>query len=83
MVIPPGWQPDEFHTEQRRQARAERNVRGERRRSRWLIVLGALVAALQLPWELIGLPGLGIVTMPIGVFMMIGGALQLLLERGE
>lgn len=83
MVVPPQWQPEEFHTEQRRQARAERNVLGERRRSIGLIAGGALVVALQLPWVLIGLPGLGIITMPIGLFMMIGGGIQLLLERGE
>jgi hypothetical protein len=83
VVVPPGWQPEEFNTEQRRQERAERNVHSERGRSRLLVIGGALLLAAELPAILAGWSGLGLILVPLGLFMAIGGAIQLLLERGE
>lgn len=83
MVVPPGWQPEEFNTEQRRQARAENNVRAERGRSRLLVIVGVLLIVAEIPAILLGWPGLGIILVPMGLFMVIGGVLQLALERGD
>ena len=82
MVVPPIWQEDNPRDERERQEIVARNVRGERHRSLALVIGGALVLACLLPAVLAGLPGLGILIVPTGMFMVIGGGIQLLFERG-
>lgn len=82
MVVPPIWQEENPRDERERQEIVARNVRGEQRRSWALIIGGAILLACLLPAMLAGLPGLGIVIVPTGLFMMIGGAIQVLFERG-
>lgn len=82
MVVPPIWQQDNPRDEHERQEIAARNVRGEQRRSWALIIGGTLLLACMLPAVLAGLPGLGILIVPTGLFMLIGGGIQLLFERG-
>ena len=82
MVVPPIWQEDNPRDERERQEIVARNVRSEQRRSRALVIGGALVLACMLPAVLAGLPGLGLVIIPTGLFMVIGGGIQLLFERG-
>lgn len=82
MVVPPLWQQDNPRDERERHEIVERNVRGERRRSWALIGGGGLLLACMLPAILAGLPGLGILIIPTSLFMLIGGAIQLLFERG-
>ena len=82
MVVPPIWQDDNPRDERERQEIVARNVRAERRRS-WLLVAGGVIVLLgMLPAILAGLPGVGILIIPLGLFMLIGGAIQLLFERG-
>jgi hypothetical protein len=82
MVVPPIWQDENPRDERQRQEIVARNVRGERRRSMALVIGGALLLASLLPAVLAGWPGLGIIIIPTGLFMMIGGGIQLLFERG-
>lgn len=82
MVVPPIWQDDNPRDERQRQEIVARNVRGERRRSLALVIGGALLLACLLPAVLAGWPGLGIIIIPAGLFMIIGGGIQLLFERG-
>lgn len=82
MVVPPIWQQDNPRDERERQQIVERNVRSEHRRSWALVIGGALLLACMLPAILAGLPGLGILIVPTGLFMVIGGGIQLLFERG-
>jgi hypothetical protein len=82
MVVPPIWQEDNPRDERERQEIVARNVRSERRRSWLLIVGGALILACMIPALLAGLPGLGLLIVPIGLFMVIGGAIQISFERG-
>lgn len=82
MVVPPIWQEDNSRDERERQEIVARNVRSEQRRSLALVIGGFVVLACLLPAALAGLPGLGIVIVPTGLFMVIGGGIQLLFERG-
>jgi predicted phage tail protein len=82
LVVPPIWQEDNPRDERQRQEIVARNVRSERRRSLALVIGGLLVLACMLPAVLAGLPGLGIIIVPTGMFMVIGGGIQLLFERG-
>jgi hypothetical protein len=82
MVVPPIWQEDNPRDERERQEIVARNVRSERRRSWLLIIGGALILACMIPAVLAGLPGLGLLIVPIGLFMIIGGAIQISFERG-
>lgn len=82
MVVPPLWQEDNPRDERERQAIVARNVRSERRRSWALMIGGAILLAGMLPAILAGWPGLGIVIVPTGLFMMIGAGIQILFERG-
>ena len=82
MVVPPIWQDDNPRDERERQEIVARNVRSEQRRSLALVIGGLLVLASLLPAILAGLPGLGIIIVPTGLFMVIGGGIQLLFERG-
>ena len=82
MVVPPIWQEDNPRDERERQEIVARNVRSEQRRSRALVIGGALVLACMLPAVLAGLPGSGLIIIPTGLFMVIGGGIQLLFERG-
>ncbi len=82
MVLPPIWEQDNPREEHERQAIVARNVRSESRRS-WALVIGGIVLLMcMIPALLVGLPGLGIVIVPTGLFMIIGGGIQLLFERG-
>ena len=82
MVVPPIWQDDNPRDERQRQEIVARNVRSERRRSLALVAGGAILLAMMLPAILAGLPGLGLIIVPTGLFMVIGGGVQLLFERG-
>ncbi len=83
MVVPPSWQPSEFNDERTRQQRVEKNIRRDTRRS-WMLVIAGVVLILGLiPAILFDLPGLGIILVPLGMFMIIGGAIQLIFERGD
>ncbi|MGH9175473.1 MAG: hypothetical protein ACRD1H_14000 [Vicinamibacterales bacterium] len=82
MVVPPIWQDDNPRDERERQEIVARNVQAERRRSWALVAGGAVVLLGMLPAILAGLPGLGILIVPLGLFMLIGGAIQLIFERG-
>lgn len=82
MVVPPIWEQDNPRDERERQQIVERNVRSETRRSWTLIIGGGVLLASLLPAVLVGFPGLGILIVPTGLFMVIGGAIQLLFERG-
>ena len=83
MVVPPSWQPDEFNDERTRQDRAEKNVRRDARGSWTLVIVGILLILGLIPAILVNLPGLGIILVPLGMFMIIGGAIQLIFERGD
>jgi predicted phage tail protein len=82
MVVPPIWQDDIPRDERERQEIVARNVRSERRRSLAVVIGGAILLATMLPATLVGLPGLGLIIVPTGLFMVIGGGVQLLFERG-
>jgi predicted phage tail protein len=82
VVVPPIWQDDNPRDERQRQEIVARNVRSEHRRSLALVIGGLLVLASLLPAVLAGLPGLGIIIVQTGLFMVIGGGIQLLFERG-
>jgi predicted phage tail protein len=82
MVVPPIWQDDIPRDERERQEIVARNVRSERRRSLAVVIGGAILLTLMLPAILVGLPGLGLIIVPTGLFMVIGGGVQLLFERG-
>jgi hypothetical protein len=82
MVVPPIWQDDIPRDERERQEIVARNVRSERRRSLALVIGGFILLAMMLPAILAGLPGLGLIIVPTGLFMVIGGGVQLLFERG-
>lgn len=82
MVLPPIWEQDDPREERERQTIVARNVRSESRRS-WALVIGGVVLLIcMIPALLVGLPGLGIIIIPTGLFMVIGGGIQLLFERG-
>ena len=82
MVVPPIWNDDNPREEHERQEIVARNVRSEQRRSWALVVGGAVLLACMLPAALAGLPGLGLIIVPTGLFMVVGGAIQLIFERG-
>lgn len=82
MVVPPIWRDENPRDERERQEIVARNVRGNRRRALALIIAGGVLLVLMVPALLAGLPGLGLILVPTGIFMMIGGGIQLLFERG-
>jgi uncharacterized membrane protein HdeD (DUF308 family) len=48
---------------------------------RWVCIGGVVVLAVFGVLALAGLPGTGLILVPVGLFMIIGGGIQLLLER--
>lgn len=82
MVVPPIWRDENPRDERQRQEIVARNVRGNQRRARLLVACGVLLLLCMLPAILAGLPGLGLILVPTGLFMIIGGSIQLLFERG-
>ena len=82
MVVPPIWRDENPRDERQRQEIVARNVRGNQRRARLLVACGVLLLVCLIPAILAGLPGLGLLLVPTGLFMFIGGGIQLLFERG-
>ena len=78
MVVPRV--PNPFDDDAQRTARLEAHVEG---RTRWVIVVlaGLVVLGAWGVLSLAGQPGSGLVLVPIGLGMLIGGGIQLLVTR--
>jgi hypothetical protein len=66
--------------ESRRQRLGTRDFRGSAY-WRWVFVGGWVVLAAFGICLLVGLPGAGVILVPVGIFMIIGSGIQLLLDR--
>jgi hypothetical protein len=73
--------PNDAEDEMARERRLE--ARDFRRSGywRWVLVGGWIVLSVWGVCALFGLPGTGIVLVPVGMFMILGSGIQLLLER--
>ena len=67
--------------EESRQRRLGSRDFGSSRYWRWVFAGGWLVLAAFGICLLIGLPGTGVILVPVGIFMIIGSGIQLLLDR--
>jgi len=79
-VFTPGI-PNDADDETARERRLESRDFGKSRYWRWVFAGGWVVLAAFGVCLLVGLPGAGVVLVPVGLFMIIGSGIQLLLER--
>jgi hypothetical protein len=73
--------PNDAEDEMARERRLESRDFGSSRYWRWVLVGGLVVLAAWGVCVLVGLPGMGLVLVPVGIFMILGSGIQLLLDR--
>ena len=73
--------PNRYDDDEQRLRRLEAQESEGRRRSLLLFVGGWLVLAALIPFALTGWAGVGLVLVPIGLGMILGGGLQLFTDR--
>jgi hypothetical protein len=78
-AVPPVRNP--FDDDAQRLTRAEANVDTSSRYWRWVLIAGGVLLLVWAALAMAGLPGTGVFLVPIGVFMILGSAIQLLTNR--
>ena len=73
--------PNDSEDEMARERRLESRDFRKSRYWRWVFVGGWVVLAAFGILALVGLPGTGVVLVPVGMFMILGSGIQLLLDR--
>jgi len=73
--------PNDAEDEMARERRLESRDFRKSRYWRWVFVGGWVVLAAFGILALVGLPGTGVVLVPVGMFMILGSGIQLLLDR--
>ena len=73
--------PNDSEDEMARERRLESRDFRKSRYWRWVFVGGWVVLAAFGILALVGLPGRGVVLVPVGMFMILGSGIQLLLDR--
>ncbi len=73
--------PNRYDDDEQRLRRLEAQETDDRRRSLALVIGGLLVLTTLIPLVLTGWSGVGVVLVPIGLGMIIGGGVQLVTAR--
>ena len=73
--------PNDAEDEMARERRLESRDFRKSRYWRWVFVGGWVVLAAFGILALVGLPGTGVVLVPVGMFMILGSGIQLVLDR--
>jgi len=73
--------PNDSEDEMARERRLESRDFRKSRYWRWVFVGGWVVLAAFGILALVGLPGTGVVLVPVGMFMILGSGIQLVLDR--
>jgi hypothetical protein len=69
--------PNPFDDDAQRLSRLEAQLDTSKRRRRWVLVAGVITLIVWAVLAKVGLPGTGLVLVPIGILMILGSVLEL------
>ncbi len=69
--------PNPFDDDAQRLSRLEAQIDTSKWRRRWVLVAGAITLVVWVVLAFVGLPGTGLVLVPIGILLILGSALDL------